>query len=209
MSQTTLIDASLLESCLNLFMRYGIKSTSMIDIAHHTGTSKKVIYDLVNSKEDLVDQVLCHDYAFVTHHLNSIKEASTNAIDQLLQSSDFIIKRFGQVNHSMLYDLEKYYPKQYTKSMGMKQEFIFNHIRDNLNWGILEGYYRDDFDIETIVRFYFSKVFTMMDEQLFPEKQFNYGDLFAEFVMYHLRAISSKKGLEILAISKSLKNLNA
>lgn len=42
------------EKALSLFAKYGLKSVNMDDLAYHTGVSKKTLYQLFNSKEELV-----------------------------------------------------------------------------------------------------------------------------------------------------------
>jgi TetR/AcrR family transcriptional regulator, cholesterol catabolism regulator len=41
-----------------LFMRYGVRSVSMDDIASQLGMSKKTIYQYFNEKDELVDAVM-------------------------------------------------------------------------------------------------------------------------------------------------------
>ena len=45
----------------DLFMRYGIRSVSMDDIANNLGMSKKTIYQFYADKDELVDAVIEHE----------------------------------------------------------------------------------------------------------------------------------------------------
>ena len=44
-----------------LFMRYGIRSVSMDEVANHLGMSKKTIYQYYADKDELVDAVIDHE----------------------------------------------------------------------------------------------------------------------------------------------------
>ena len=46
------------EKAHELFMRYGVRSVSMDDIAAQLGMSKKTLYQYYTDKEELVDAVL-------------------------------------------------------------------------------------------------------------------------------------------------------
>jgi len=190
-------------------MKYGIKGVSMQDMAHKLGISKKALYDQFENKQDLVNAVINYDFDFVTENLDQIERISTNAIDELLKVGEFVVKRFGQCNPCMMFDLQKYYSKSWSIFTQRKMTFINSHILTNLNRGQQEGLYRMDFDKEVIARIYLSKIDLFFDEQMFPAHQFNFGQLHTEYMVYHLRGIASKKGHDIVDISLSLKNMNS
>ena len=50
----------ILNKAHELFMRYGIRSVSMDEIANHLGMSKKTIYQFYADKDALVDLSLIH-----------------------------------------------------------------------------------------------------------------------------------------------------
>ncbi len=187
-------------------MELGVKSVSMQDVAAATGTSKTSLYDSFSTKQELVDAVINYDFEFVTQNLDRIQKNSSNAIDELLQMSEFIIKRFGQCNPCLLFDLKKYYATSWEKFMQLKQAFMNQHILTNLQRGQAENLYRKDFDEEIISRIYFSKMEAFFDDQVFPQSRFHFVMVHKEYIIYHLRGIASKKGHEILDISLSLKN---
>ena len=50
----------LLENISGLFLKYGLRSTSMEDICSHLKISKKTLYQFFQNKEDVVEQVLMY-----------------------------------------------------------------------------------------------------------------------------------------------------
>lgn len=208
MIQKTHIDEASLEKCLQLFMEFGVKSITMQDISKTLNLSKKALYELFSNKQELVDEVISYDFDYVTTNLNEIAVTSSNAIDELLQVSEFIVKRFGQCNPCLMFDLQKYYASSWAIFMQRKMAFINTHILANLTRGDKEGLYRTDFNKEIIARIYFTKMDMFFDETLFPQHEFNFAMLHSEYIIYHLRGIASKKGHDILDISLSLKNMN-
>ena len=52
--------AQILNATRTLFLKYGIRSISMDDIAKELGMSKKTLYQYVENKNDLVEKLLNH-----------------------------------------------------------------------------------------------------------------------------------------------------
>ena len=50
----------LLENISELFLKYGLRSTSMDDICSHLKISKKTLYQHFSNKDDVVEQVLLY-----------------------------------------------------------------------------------------------------------------------------------------------------
>merc|ERR1711907_199237 len=86
----------ILERATNVYMRLGIKSVTMDDLARELGISKKTIYKYFDDKSDLVrsivqmktemDQAIC---------MNCINQ-NGNAIDDLIQVSKLIAEIIGR-----------------------------------------------------------------------------------------------------------------
>ena len=58
----------LLVNSLSVFMKYGIKSVTMDDLARHLSISKKTIYKYVKDKKDLVLHGMAH-HQDLEHHV--------------------------------------------------------------------------------------------------------------------------------------------
>lgn len=52
------VKENLVSTAFDLFLKYGIKSVSMDDISRKLGISKKTIYSVINTKDELIDDVL-------------------------------------------------------------------------------------------------------------------------------------------------------
>jgi hypothetical protein len=71
-------------------------------------------------------------------------------------------------------------------------------MNENLKRGIAQGIYREDINIDFISRIYFSGVNGSKDAQLFPDSIFKMEEVTLQFLEYHLRAIVTAKGLDVL-----------
>ncbi|HLP33433.1 MAG TPA: TetR/AcrR family transcriptional regulator [Bacteroidia bacterium] len=198
MSETNPVEEKIISTAKGMFMRYGIKSITMDDVARELAISKKTLYQYCTDKNDLVQKVF-------TRHIEQVsKECSvacidvSNPIEQLLKLSVMRAEDLNNMHPALLYDLKKYYPEQWQELDKYKNEFIFGMIWKNLEQGKATGLYREDINHEIVARFYVYLVDTVLDVDGLMRKKYDGKILHHEMVTYHLRAICTKKGLDYL-----------
>lgn len=189
---------NLVEKVSELYMRYGIKSVTMDDVARHLGISKKTLYLYVKDKKELVE-------LSVNHHLEKNIEAEKNlrdkklsAIDELLEVYRFAGEMIKDVNPSYQYDLQKYYPYLCDRFNQFKRENLFEIIKGNLIRGISEGVYRKEINVEIIARMHAFRHFKSDDINREDVELMMHKETFKEIFLYHMHAIINDKGREIL-----------
>lgn len=188
----------ILEQAQRLFMRLGIKSMTMDDVAMHLRISKKTLYEHFSDKNDLVEQVVA---AVCKHHrsnIDAICAKGLNAIDENQEITKFIVAQIGGVHPSVQFDLQKYHPKAWSILDDTERNDIHRCVSSNLKKGVKEGLYRDDLDIEVITRLYIARMDATWDGHVFPPEQFNVSDVLWKHFEYHIRGIASRKGIDYL-----------
>jgi len=188
----------LLGKTVLLFMRFGIKSMTMDDIARQLGVSKKTLYLYVNDKNDLVTQSVQLLVDQEKSDANSMCESIDNAIDMLFALTKEMSQKFGQVHPSINYDLQKYHPEAWAVFHEFQHKFIAECVEDNLRKGIQQGLYRDNLDPFLIAAFYAIKVHLCADGETFPPERYSFRQIHLEMMRYHIRGIASDKGLAYL-----------
>jgi len=181
-----------------IFMRYGIKSVTMDDMARHMGVSKKTLYKFVSDKNELVYEVMkshC-DQEGVT--IGGICERGLNAIDESFEISKFVVSKLKEIHPSIHFDLEKYHPQVWKDFKFIEGGQIYNCMVSNIEKGIKEGLYRDDLNIPVILKIYISRFDVVFDGEMFPKEEYNFADVYLEMFRYHIRGIASKKGIDYL-----------
>ena len=101
----------LLDDSLNVFMKYGIRSVTMDDMARHLGISKKTLYKHVKDKNDLVIQCMKQHQADEKCAMEACIGNELNAIEEMFEISQVIVDQLQNIHPSVMYDLEKYYPE--------------------------------------------------------------------------------------------------
>lgn len=200
----------ILQMTESLFMRYGIKSVTMDDIARELGISKKTLYQFVNNKQDLIEQSFQKHIGEELLIIQQIQESAKDSIDEMLKIARYVIKMVKKVSPTVMYDLEKYYRKTFMQMKELHSRHIFNYILDNLNRGIEKGIYRKDIKPELIAKIYVNNTSHIHGSELFPMTNDEIQALIREYAIYHIHGIATAKGLECLNeyIDTNLNNID-
>src|SRR4051812_9298045 len=91
------------EKAHELFMRYGLRSVSMDDIANGLGMSKKTIYQYYADKDELVLGVIDDELTRNKRVCELDRERSDNAIHEIFLAMDMVVELFSSMNPSLLF----------------------------------------------------------------------------------------------------------
>lgn len=181
-----------------LFMKYGIKSLTMDDIARQLSISKKTLYLYVSDKKDLVkkciEMAINEDECVMCETL----EEHENAIDELMAINKRLSEKLQTIQPAVMFDLQKYYPEAWKLMEDHKQCFVFEMVMKNINTGINQGLYRENANPEIIASIYITLINKIFDSELFPAHKYSFTSLHKEIARYHIRGIASEKGIKYL-----------
>ena len=179
-----------------IFMKYGIRSVSMDDISRELGMSKKTLYQHFLNKSDLVERVLQTGHEDFMKQIASILKKGYNAVDDLLEVSLVIGKHMSEVNMSVTFDLQKYYPDLYKEYLGKKRDFASQYVRQNIEKGISEQLYRNDLNVDLIAKLYVQKIEVLHDPLVFDQEKISFVEVFQVMFENHIRGIANVAGIK-------------
>jgi TetR/AcrR family transcriptional regulator, cholesterol catabolism regulator len=194
----------IIQGALDLFIRMGVKSVNMDDVARHLGMSKKTLYQHVNNKEDLVEKSFAHHHCCMKQMIEGICKKHDNAIDEVFEIDERVCQTMMHNHPSLLVNLKRYYPKVWGFMDDLKKKSIFKTVKNNLERGVEQGLYRADINPDIIAKFMINRVDALINEDLFPLTEYDFKQLLRENRVYHIRGIATPKGIEYLA--EKLKN---
>ena len=100
----------ILESSVELFMKYGVRSVSMDDISKGLGVSKKTLYSYIDNKGELIEKVIRRVIKDENGQILKIKEEAPDAVSEMMAMANYVIEFLRRMKPSLTYDLKKYYP---------------------------------------------------------------------------------------------------
>ena len=185
-------------AALELFMKLGIKSLTMDDVASKLGMSKKTLYQYVSDKKDLVRKGMQIMIEEDVAEMQEVIDGSPTAIDELIGITKKCSSKLGEMHPAVIFDLQKYHPSAWKLMEEHKVSFIYNVMLDNLKRGIKEGYYRENINPLVIASVYMGMVDNMLNPEHPISKMVSLERLHVEIIRYHIKGVSNDKGNALL-----------
>ena len=169
----------------------------MDEIARELAVSKKTIYQDFKDKDEIVTVVTEYLIELDKCEFIAIREQSSNAIEEMFMVSKCIREKIGEMNPSLLFDLQKFYPKGwsiYVEYKGVMLDMIASSIRQ----GIREGYFRENLDPETLARMRMETVQMVFDDHIFPKNKFDFKKVQVQLFDHFVEGIVTDKGRQLM-----------
>jgi TetR/AcrR family transcriptional regulator, cholesterol catabolism regulator len=196
--ETTDTQKRIQQKAHELFMRYGIRSMNMDEIANRLGMSKKTIYQYFEDKDALVDAVIDDEIEQTQVECKLTQNDSKNAVDEIFQVMEYIDQQFREINPLVLYDLQRYHHKAFTKFLEHKNSFLLQVIRLNLERGKQEELFRPELDVEIIARHRLESMMLAFNMEVFPSGRFNLAAISRELIEHYLFGLVTLKGYKLV-----------
>ena len=193
---------------MDLFMKYGIRSVSMDDIAAQLGISKKTIYQYFADKNDLVLAVVDEDIRDLQENCMKCGINAGNAIEEIFLTMEMIQELLRNMNPMVLYDLQKFHFEAYKKWIEHKNNFLLVSIENNLRNGIREGYYRPDLNVEVLSRFRLESMLIAFNFEIFQPVKYNLVDVTLQILEHFLFGLVTEKGYALIVKYKQEREIN-
>jgi len=181
-----------------MFMRYGIRSVSMDDIAAQLSISKKTLYQFFADKDELVDAVVENELTRGQKDCIDCRKVSKDAVDEIFITMEQIAEQFRNMNPVVLYDLEKFHTGSFQKFLKHKNEFLLDVIRKNLERGIQEELFRPEINVEILSRFRLESMMIAFNINVFPPRKYNLVDVTQEIIEHYLYGLATLKGHKLI-----------
>jgi AcrR family transcriptional regulator len=195
----------ILKKANEMFLTFGFKSVTMDDIAAELAISKKTIYQHFANKNDLVEASSMSLFHKISDGIDVIRAEKHNPIEEFFIIREYMSKILKDESVAPLYQLQKFFPQIHKTLRTYQFKKMHESMLENLQRGLDGGLYREDLDFDFISRIYFSGMTAIKDSDVFPDDAYTMSLLTKSFIEYHLRAIVTNKGLEILTKTLSRK----
>jgi AcrR family transcriptional regulator len=181
-----------------LFMRYGIRSVSMDEVANQLGISKKTIYQFYTDKDALVEDVIDIELSKSEQGCTMHKKHSENPIHEIFMAVDMLLEMLSQMNPTLIFDLERYHPKAFRKYSEYKNKFLLSIIKENLDTGKADGLYRDEINTDIMARFRLASIFLVFNPEWLPMGKHALPAVITEITDNFLYGLTTPKGQKLI-----------
>jgi TetR/AcrR family transcriptional regulator, cholesterol catabolism regulator len=191
-----------------LYLRLGIRSVSMDDISTQLGISKKTLYQHFEDKDQLVDVVLQERVKNMQAETLQTVDSATNAIEEIFNTMDMMVKHSRNMNPMVLFDLQKYHFPSFQKFLAYKNDFLLKIISNNLKKGVEEGFYRSDIKIDILAKFRLETLMIGFNMDAFPTEKYNVTEVSLVIIENFLYGLATEKGFNMIETYKNNRKSN-
>jgi len=181
-----------------LFLKAGIKSVTMDDIAKHLGMSKKTIYQFFKDKNELVIALVQKKLKEDEDQMGDIVSKSTNVIEGMINMMKCSEDIFARINPIVIHDMQKYHPDAWKQFQNFKSGVIVQTLEELLKKGIEQGYIRPDIDVKVIARMRMIQVEMGFNTTFFPHSEFNVWKVQQQFLEHFNYGVCTLEGYKLL-----------
>ena len=184
----------ILVSAEELFMRYGIRSVTMDDVAKEASMSKKTVYLYFDNKDGLVSEVAMNHFKKETAEFEEIQGTSVDAIHEVLLVTQCLRKHVFKMNPSLLLDMQKYHGRAWDEYLEFKHSTIRGNIQSNIERGIREGFFREDIDPEILAILRVEQVQLVFNPKIYPREKFDFPTVQLQLMDHFINGLLTDKG---------------
>jgi AcrR family transcriptional regulator len=142
-----------------LFLDRGFLRTTADDIAAELGMSKATLYRTFRSKEDILRAVVRQIMDEILAGVEGlIRDRSRGFVEKMVALLSHLAREMAQFGPIFVRDIQKGAPAVWEEIHAFRQDKILRNFRIILESGLREGHFRDDVDVDLLLRMFLSLV---------------------------------------------------
>lgn len=180
----------------DLFVRYGVRSVTMDDVAREVSMSKKTLYQYFDNKDKLVSEVALSHLEKEKKEFEEIADISQDAIHEIFLVTMCLRKHVFKMNPSLLYDMQKYHAEAWGHYLEFKNTTVRGNIERNISRGIDEGYFRSEIDPRVLSILRVEQVQLAFNTKIFPQDEFDFAGVQLQILNHFIHGLLTEVGRE-------------
>ncbi len=176
------------------FIKKGIKSVRMDDIAALLTISKRTLYEVFNDKEELLYDCVIYLHNKKKQKMEEAIKGADNIMEIVLRSFQFHINMLKTISPDFIFEVRKY--SRIQQYIANERDQNSQEVVEFFQKGVEQGFFRSDINYELLIDWFrYQGDFMSMSDiyQKFPLEE-----IFKTMMYVNMRGISTEKGLKIL-----------
>ena len=121
----------LIERVNDVYIKNGVKNTTMDDMAKTLNVSKKTLYKYVRNRKELVMKSTYFHVSRDRKKVIEIQNENHNPIVEQYELAKFVIETISKINPVLHFDLENYFPEAWQYLNQYFNGFVFESLYKN------------------------------------------------------------------------------
>ncbi len=185
----------ILEEASRLFLRNGVRSITMNEIAEALGMSKRTLYEHFPNKEVLLQESIKHNHNKYVESIKKLLDTLENPLEIIHIHITEVFKVISNAHPNFINDLNKYHPEICKKVVIPNRTAAISFTEEVIKRGVKQGYFREDINPSIMANIAHLQ-FQLMDDSAFDN--YSKTDVFEHTVMTFIRGIATEKGHKMI-----------
>ena len=186
------------EVAMKLFLKNGIHSVRMNDVAKEMGISKRTIYEIYDNKESLLFDVVVAHFKQRLDNMEYVLRKCSNVMEILLEVYRMKVADFKNTNPLFFTEMIRY--PQLLQFLNDQNLMMRQHSLDFYHRGVEEGYFRPDVNYSLAIILFDVMGQFIMEKELY--RTYSIEEIFKNIVFVSIRGMCTERGIR--AIDKIL-----
>ena len=178
-----------------LFMRNGIKSVTMDNIAGQMGISKRTLYENFRDKDELLMECFVYQSREAQKEFEKIAVTCANSMELLLRVFFYTWRKLRNTNRNFYSDMKKYHPA--ISSLLDKEERV-RSAEQLMEQGKREGLIRPDLKIEIVLMLLGAQFEMLKNSEEFDTSRYSFIEIFETIFINFIRGIATARGVAFI-----------
>lgn len=182
---------------LPLLLERGVKNLTMDAVAKHLSISKRTLYEIFDSKETLLLEVISHMQREHAERLRRETASATNAMEGMALALRCHRSILSQMDISLIRDIDESFPHiKHLFKIGTSRTYVM--LLKAFETGVEQGVFRRTVDYRIILRLFLIQMESLKRmEEYFPS-DVTLDQAISTISVGLLRSIATPKGMEII-----------
>ncbi|BDD10194.1 TetR family transcriptional regulator [Fulvitalea axinellae] len=187
----------IVRAAAELYLRFGLRSVTMDQVAGSLAISKKTLYELFSTKEKLIMEAMTLYIEEDKCQIDYLFDKSSDAVQLMALLANDIKERFSRINPVMISDLQRYYHQLWEELMSFQDEYV-EKMSKVLDWGKEEGLFREEVDSVTLALLLHKEIEMSFDVEVIDPVKFSVQDVQMQFLSHYIHGLVTEKGRVLL-----------
>lgn len=183
----------ILKTAMKAFTEKGIRAVKMDDIAESLAISKRTMYEIYATKEELLYEGVKLSRESSKERFRALSQGN-DVMEIVLMVYQVRLEEANATNPLFYDDLVKY--PRVLRYLNREKKSLRERMMQFFERGIKEGYFRDDVNYELVPLLFDALSRYIREERLY--KKYSIKDIFRGMPLVLLRGICTEKGIEKL-----------
>lgn len=192
------VNGNIIETATGMFLSSGIRKIKMDDIASRLGISKRTLYEQFTNKDNLIRYCLDNIIKKQREESERILNDNNNVVEAVIAFMKKGNELLISTNPLFYTDLKRLYPSIWEEKLLLQNHNNYLITKQLIEKGVKEGFYRDDINVDLVVRIFVEQLNIFSNQDFFAGGNFSVTEVFNNLVVNYTRGIATAKGVRLI-----------